>query len=166
MKSESCLDALVGAMSRFLADGIVFDAFLSYHESDKEWVTQELIRHLEDEGTAVCWDDRDFQPGKTIIENKLNALCSSACTLVILTPNYVRDETLWITLNEQCGVDKKDIINELNLIPILLKQCKVPDIFVPLWKLDWTNKAAKEFFWKKLTVTVKNIIEGKTAELL
>ena len=143
-----------------LSEGIMFDAFISYHEADKEWVTEELLKHLDEQGFTVCWDDRDFEPGRTIIENKLNALCSSACTLVILSTDYAGEEDLWSTLNEKCGVDKHEILNEFNLVPVLLKQCKVPDLFRPLWKLDWTNKAAKKYFWKKLIHTVKRITEG------
>lgn len=144
-------------MPLMAARGMSYDVFISYHESDKEWVTEELLKHLEDESLSVCWDDRDFEPGKTIIENKLNSLCSSACTVVVLTPNYGTDEDLWSILIDKCHVDSQEIIREFNLVPILLQQCKVSDLFAPLWKLDWTNKVAQKFFWKKLIQTVKKI---------
>ena len=147
-------------MSSMFHKGIVYDAFLSYHESDREWVTEDLLKILEDNGLSVCWDIRDFEPGKTVIENKLHALCSSACTLVVLTPNYVTSEALWNILNEECGIDKKEIYTQFNLVPILLVQCRVPDVFVPLWKIDLTNNAVKMFFGKKLVQTVKKFVDG------
>ena len=139
------------------SQGVVFDVFISYHASDKDWVTEELLKHLEGEAFSVCWDDRDFEPGKTIIENKLNALCSSACTVVVLSTNYTNDEDLWPILIEKCNVSKQEILREFNLVPILLEECKVVDLFSPLWKLDWTNKMARRFFWAKLIQTVRRI---------
>eukprot|EP00795_Rhopilema_esculentum_P005330 gene5330-500_t len=135
---------------------LMFDTFVSYHESDKNWVTENLIQHLEDQHIIVCWDDRDFEPGRTVIENKLSSLCSSACTIIVLSPEYVEHENLWSVLQEKCGVDRCQLLNELNLIPVLFRPCKVPELFQTLWKLDWTNKSVKKFFWEKLTKTVRN----------
>jgi len=146
-------------MSVIAPQGDVFDVFISYHASNKDWVTKELLKHLEEEAFSVCWDDRDFEPGRTIIENKLNALCSSTCTVVVLTTHYTTDEDLWPTLIEKCNVKKQEILREFNLVPILLEECKVSDIFSPLWKLDWTNKIARRFFWTKLIQTVRRITE-------
>ena len=157
---ENILTSQAYTMSGMVAKGKIYDVFISYHESDKEWVTEQLLQHLEDENFSVCWDDRDFEPGKTIIENKLNGLCSSSCTVVVLTSKYGADEDLWTTLIEKCCVNAPEIIREFRLLPILLRQCKVPDLFAPLWKLDWTNKVAQKFFWKKLTQAILKNVTG------
>ena len=148
-------------MSGTIDDDFMFDTFISYDKADKKWVTGTLVRKLEDANIKVCWDDRDFEPGKTVIDNKLNAICSSSSTIVVLSPDYVENEDLWSQLNRRCGFDDQEIIKEFQVIPVTVTSCKVPNIFAPLWKLDWTNELTKPFFWDKLTQSVKSFSDGK-----
>ncbi len=141
---------MVEEMSGTIEEEFLYDVFISYHESDIEWVAESLITFFEGEGIRVCWDNRDFEPGKTVIENKLNAICSSSATVVVLTPDYAKNEDIWTEMNNRCGWDNDEIVEEFCLIPVVLKTCEIPDIFKPLWKLNWTNLATRKFFWTKL----------------
>eukprot|EP00794_Sanderia_malayensis_P012829 gene12829-14145_t len=142
-------------MSGTIEEEYEYDAFISYHEKDAEWVADAVIRVLEEEDIKVCWDSRDFEPGRKILENKLNAICSSATIVVILSPDYARDESIWTEMNARCGWENEEIIKEFYIIPVIFKTCAVPDIFEPLWMLDWTNMATRKFFWSKLVQSIK-----------
>lgn len=143
------------SMSGDIEEKYAFDTFVSYHETDKEWVTESLIKLLEDEGIAVCWDDRDFELGKTVIENKLNALCSSASTIAVISPEYSEDEELWLHLRKISGLTNEKIVEKFLIIPVVFRDGQIPDLFKPIWKLDWTNQTARKFFWSKLVQSIK-----------
>ncbi|MEZ5290029.1 MAG: toll/interleukin-1 receptor domain-containing protein [Vicinamibacterales bacterium] len=74
----------------------VFDAFLSYHSGDADWVVR-LQRALEARGVTV-WLDRDqIRPGDRFVTVLEEALTRVRCVVVVLSPgslrsNWVRDE--------------------------------------------------------------------------
>ncbi|XP_057581620.1 toll-like receptor 6 isoform X4 [Hippopotamus amphibius kiboko] len=69
-----------------------FHAFISYSEHDSAWVKNELVPCLEKEGIQICLHERNFVPGKSIVENIINCIEKSYKSIFVLSPNFVQSE--------------------------------------------------------------------------
>ncbi|XP_074085737.1 toll-like receptor 6 [Macrotis lagotis] len=69
-----------------------FHAFISYSELDSAWVKHELVPNLEAEDIKICLHERNFVPGKSIIENIINCIEKSYKSIFILSPNFIQSE--------------------------------------------------------------------------
>uniref|UniRef100_A0A8C6V903 TIR domain-containing protein n=1 Tax=Neogobius melanostomus TaxID=47308 RepID=A0A8C6V903_9GOBI len=71
----------------------IYDAFVSYNVHDEEWVYRELLPELEGrQGWKLCLHHRDFEPGKAIMENIVDAIYSSRKTLCVISHQYLLSE--------------------------------------------------------------------------
>ncbi|XP_062868349.1 toll-like receptor 22 [Trichomycterus rosablanca] len=71
--------------------GFGYDAFISYHAQDESWVVKELLPNLEGEqGWRLCLHHRDFEPGRSIIDNIMDGIYNSRKTICLITNNYLR----------------------------------------------------------------------------
>ena len=81
------------AMGNSNKDGTFYDAFVSYSNADKEWVTSQLMPTLEDgHGMRLCIHERDFAVGSTIIENIAFSLDKSMGCVIVLSQDYVESD--------------------------------------------------------------------------
>ncbi|XP_006777760.1 PREDICTED: toll-like receptor 6, partial [Myotis davidii] len=69
-----------------------FHAFISYSEHDSAWVKNELLPNLEKEDIRICLHERNFVPGKSIVENIINCIEKSYKSIFVLSPNFVQSE--------------------------------------------------------------------------
>ncbi|XP_043088091.1 toll-like receptor 13 [Puntigrus tetrazona] len=68
-----------------------YDAFISYNVQEEPWVLEELVPKLENQhGLRLCLHHRDFQPGKAIIDNIVDAIYNSRKTVCLITHNYLK----------------------------------------------------------------------------
>ncbi len=72
--------------------GKTYDAFISYSETDAEFVTGELLRELEenDPKHILCIHHRDWLPGRAVGDNIADSILKSRRTIVILSMSYIR----------------------------------------------------------------------------
>uniref|UniRef100_A0A8C6TDK2 TIR domain-containing protein n=1 Tax=Neogobius melanostomus TaxID=47308 RepID=A0A8C6TDK2_9GOBI len=71
----------------------IYDAFVSYNVHDEEWVYRELLPELEGrQGWKLCLHHRDFEPGKAIMDNIVDAIYSSRKTLCVISHQYLLSE--------------------------------------------------------------------------
>uniref|UniRef100_A0A8C6U8P4 TIR domain-containing protein n=1 Tax=Neogobius melanostomus TaxID=47308 RepID=A0A8C6U8P4_9GOBI len=76
----------------------IYDAFVSYNVHDEEWVYRELLPELEGrQGWKLCLHHRDFEPGKAIMENIVDAIYSSRKTLCVISHQYLLSEWFHLT---------------------------------------------------------------------
>ncbi|XP_062569045.1 uncharacterized protein LOC134231144 [Saccostrea cucullata] len=67
-----------------------YDAFVSYADEERDFVTQEMISELEiTSQRALCLHERDFTPGKSIGENITKSICNSRYVLCVVTENFL-----------------------------------------------------------------------------
>ena len=77
-----------------------YDAFVSYHNDDLNWVRDELFKHLDTEGGEsdpedqstrfrLCIHDRDFTPGIPIEDNIVRAIENSRKTILVLSQKFL-----------------------------------------------------------------------------
>ncbi|XP_052069608.1 toll-like receptor 4 [Mytilus californianus] len=67
-----------------------YDAFISYSDEDRTFVTQDCIQNLEhDYNLRLCIHQRDFLPGQDITDNIINAIQNSRKTICIITRSFL-----------------------------------------------------------------------------
>uniref|UniRef100_UPI0037E842B7 toll-like receptor 13 n=1 Tax=Semicossyphus pulcher TaxID=241346 RepID=UPI0037E842B7 len=102
----------------------VYDAFISYNVHDEAWVYREMIPVLEGEqGWRLCLHHRDFQPGKPIIENIVDAIYSSRKTICVISQRYLQSE--WCSREIQMASFR--LFDEQKDVLILLFLEEIPD---------------------------------------
>lgn len=77
----------------------VYDSFVSYNSADESWVLQELVPELERDSFRLCLHHRDFQPGRSIIDNIVDAVYNSRKTVCVVSRSYLRSE--WCSMEVQ-----------------------------------------------------------------
>ncbi|NXF80432.1 TLR1 protein, partial [Sclerurus mexicanus] len=142
-----------------------FHAFISYSERDALWVKDELIPNLEKgEGCVqLCQHERNFIPGKSIVENIINCIEKSYKSIFVLSPNFVQSE--WCHYELYFAHHKLFSENSNSLILILLEP--IPPYVIPAryhklkalmakrTYLEWPKERSKHaLFWANLRAAV------------
>uniref|UniRef100_A0A8C0FBZ5 TIR domain-containing protein n=1 Tax=Bubo bubo TaxID=30461 RepID=A0A8C0FBZ5_BUBBB len=142
-----------------------FHAFISYSERDSLWVKNELIPNLEKgEGCVqLCQHERNFVPGKSIVENIINCIEKSYKSIFVLSPNFVQSE--WCHYELYFAHHKLFSENSNSLILILLEP--IPPYIIPAryhklkalmakrTYLEWPKEKSKRaLFWANLRAAI------------
>ena len=108
-----------------------YDAFVSFHSDDQDWVWNELHENLDRMGDIevaddqsrfrLCIHERDFVPGDLIEENILRSIESSRKTIVVLSRNFL--QSVWCEFELQiarklCVEKGRDLIIAVMLEPL------------------------------------------------
>ncbi|CAL9696575.1 unnamed protein product [Knipowitschia caucasica] len=101
-----------------------YHVFLSYSSTDYSW-TLSLVDVLEGAGLSVCYHERDFTPGRTILENMSECITQSQKVLLVLSAEFVRSR--WCLLEANMSLFR-DCLERKPMVPVLLDQ----DVCVPL----------------------------------
>ncbi|XP_062068802.1 toll-like receptor 6 [Lepus europaeus] len=142
-----------------LQRNLQFHAFISYSEHDSAWVKSELVPNLEKEDIRVCLHERDFVPGKSIVENIINCIEKSYKSIFVLSPNFVQSE--WCHYELYFAHHNLFHKGSNNLILILLEPIppsSIPSKFHKLRALmaqqtylEWpTEKSKRGLFWANI----------------
>uniref|UniRef100_A0A8C4IFV0 TIR domain-containing protein n=1 Tax=Dicentrarchus labrax TaxID=13489 RepID=A0A8C4IFV0_DICLA len=81
-----------------LRAGECYHVFISYSSTDYQW-THSLINQLESCGLQVCYHERDFTPGRTVLENMSDCILESQKVLLVLSPEFVRSRWCLLEAN-------------------------------------------------------------------
>ncbi|NWH60212.1 TLR1 protein, partial [Geococcyx californianus] len=142
-----------------------FHAFISYSERDALWVKNELIPNLEkgDGCVQLCQHERNFVPGKSIVENIINCIEKSYKSIFVLSPNFVQSE--WCHYELYFAHHKLFSENSNSLILILLEP--IPPYIIPAryhklkalmakrTYLEWPKERSKQaLFWANLRAAI------------
>ncbi|NWH29005.1 TLR1 protein, partial [Grus americana] len=142
-----------------------FHAFISYSERDSLWVKNELIPNLEKgEGCVqLCQHERNFIPGKSIVENIITCIEKSYKSIFVLSPNFVQSE--WCHYELYFAHHKLFSENSNSLILILLEP--IPPYIIPAryhklkalmakrTYLEWPKERSKRaLFWANLRAAI------------
>ncbi|XP_061533932.1 uncharacterized protein LOC133403233 [Phycodurus eques] len=101
-----------------------FHVFISYSSTDYQW-THSLIDTLESHGLRVCYHDRDFTAGRTVLENMSECIHDSQKVLLVLSSEFVRSR--WCLLEANMSLFR-DCLERKPIVPVLLE----PAVCVPL----------------------------------
>ena len=108
-----------------------YDAFVSFHSDDQDWVWNELHENLGKTDDNVetdnqprfrlCIHERDFVPGELIEENILRSIESSRKTIVVLSRNFLKSPWCEFELQiarKECIERGRDLIIAVMLEPV------------------------------------------------
>ncbi|XP_057693301.1 uncharacterized protein LOC130916529 [Corythoichthys intestinalis] len=129
-----------------LRPGETFHVFISYSSTDYQW-THALIEQLEAHGLHICYHERDFTAGRTVLENISEGIQESQKVLLVLSSDFVRSR--WCLLEANMSLFR-DCLERKPLVPVLLE----PGVTVPLHLCHLTYLEARdpEFVAKLLKV--------------
>ncbi|KAG8591675.1 hypothetical protein GDO81_000263 [Engystomops pustulosus] len=149
-----------------------FHAFISYSEKDASWVKHTLLPRIESmNDVRICQHERNFTPGKSIVENIINCIENSYKSIFVLSPNFVQSE--WCHYELYFAHHKLYSENTDNLILILLEpipQYLIPSRYFKLKALmqqrtylEWPKEKSKHsLFWANLRAAISiNLSESQ-----
>ncbi|KAM8783820.1 uncharacterized protein V5649_014038 [Rhynchonycteris naso] len=123
MDSSSCEEEAAPAIPT-LRPSEKFHLFVSYSSMDAMW-THGLISRLEADhaGLRVCLHERDFTPGRNVLENMAECIYQSQKVLLVLSQDFVQSR--WCLLEADLSLFGY-CLERKPVIPILLRPCQVP----------------------------------------
>ena len=144
-----------------------YDAFISFHSDDQDWVWNELhekFGRTEDSVETdnqprfrLCIHERDFVPGGLIEENILRSIESSRKTIVVLSRNFL--QSVWCEFELQiarreCIERGRDLIIAVMLEPLpgdIKISRSVERLIRENTYIEWpTDLSEKVCFWNQL----------------
>ncbi|XP_049429880.1 uncharacterized protein LOC125887245 [Epinephelus fuscoguttatus] len=141
-----------------LRDGECYHVFISYSSTDYQW-THSLINQLESCGLQVCYHERDFTPGRTVLENMSDCIQESQKVLLVLSQEFVRSR--WCLLEANMSLFR-DCLERKPMVPVLLE----PGVSVPLHLCHLTYLEASDPDFKnkllKVLCTPNQQLQGST----
>nr|ALX81652.1 toll-like receptor 7 [Phascolarctos cinereus] len=147
---------------RLSSTDFCYDAFIIYDTSDPkvgEWVIKELMVNIESQGDKqfnLCLEERDWLPGKPVLENLSQSIQLSKKTVFVMTNAYVKSgnfKTAFYLSHQRLMDEKLDVII-LIFLEKALQRSKYLQLRKRLCKgsvLEWpTNPQAHPYFWQCL----------------
>ena len=144
-----------------------YDAFVSFHSDDQDWVSNELQKNLDNTQDDVesddlprfrlCIHERDFVPGDLIEENILRSIESSRKTIVILSRNFL--QSVWCEFEfeiarKECIERGRDLIIAVMLEPLpgnIKISSSVERLIRKNTYIEWpTDDLDRVHFWKQM----------------
>lgn len=124
-----------------------FHLFVSYSSVDAAW-THRLISRLEaaHAGLKVCLHQRDFTPGRNILENMADCIRQSQKVLLVLSQDFVQSR--WCLLEANLSLFGY-CLERKPVIPVLLRPCQVP---LHLSHLTYLEATDRHFYSKVVQV--------------
>ncbi|XP_070768859.1 toll-like receptor 1 [Enoplosus armatus] len=146
--------------------GVEFHAFVSYSQHDAEWVHNSLLPNLEGPagGLQISHHEKDFVPGKTIIQNIITCVEKSRRSVFVLSAHFVKSEwchyELYFASHQRLAQGSDSVVLVL-LEP--LPQYLIPSKYYQLKSmmgrhtyLEWPQDRAKHrLFWANLRAALQ-----------
>ncbi|NP_001124065.1 toll-like receptor 1 [Danio rerio] len=142
-----------------------FHAFVSYSQKNAGWVKSQFLPKLEgDCGLRMCHHERDFIPGKTVVQNILRCIEQSRRCVFVLSSHFVQSEWCHYELyfaNHQKLTRGMDSILLILLEPLPLylipsKYYQLKTMMSRRTYLEWPQEGAKQkLFWANLRAALQ-----------
>ncbi|MEO7908952.1 MAG: toll/interleukin-1 receptor domain-containing protein, partial [Roseiflexaceae bacterium] len=135
-------------------DEYEYDAFVSYHQKDLEWVETVLQPQLERSGLRLCLPDRDFAIGAPRLTNMENAVARSRKTLLILTPNWGTSQ--WSEFQRLLVQSSDPSGTRQRVLPLIVRPSSLPASLDYLTPLDLTDATKFERQIRRLIDAIRS----------
>ncbi|XP_073541660.1 uncharacterized protein [Phyllobates terribilis] len=150
-------------------DRYEYDTFVSYNNHNEQWVTEQLLPNLEQNGPPffkVCIHNRDFEIGRDIVKNIVDSIYSSRWTICVITRSYLQSN--WCSLEIRMATYRLVEESKDSLILVFLDDIpreelqyyhKLTKILDKKTYLKWPEDAdGQQLFWARL----RKVIGGHT----
>ncbi|XP_017485801.1 PREDICTED: toll-like receptor 1 isoform X2 [Rhagoletis zephyria] len=149
---------------------MVYDIFISYCESDRDWVLEELLPNVEEAGNiSICLHERDFQIGVAILENIISCMDRSRALMLIISSNFLLSH--WCQFEMHLAQHRIFEVSKEHLIIVFLEdipRAKRPKTLQYLMEVKtyvkWPGAKGHEispeqrkYFWKRLRHSLEPI---------
>ena len=119
----------------------MFDFFISHSSKDKDWV-KELVEALNErtrDSPLVIWfDENNISPGDYIFQQIEDGITNSNHIGVVLSPESVNSD--WVSFERMIFQTMDPLGREKKLIPLLLRDCKIPTSLKAIKYIDFREK--------------------------
>nr|AVE14214.1 toll-like receptor 2 [Hippocampus erectus]WHT11166.1 toll like receptor 18 [Hippocampus erectus] len=143
------------------AGPFAYHAFISYSHCDADWVREQLLPCLENNRNPyrLCIHERDFMPGRWIIDNIIENIESSHKVIFVLSRHFVNSEwcnyELYFAQQRAMGKTFSDVIlvvkEPIDPGSLPSKYCKLKKMLSTKTYLEWPQQANQQaFFWAQL----------------
>lgn len=126
--------------------GYAYDVFISYSLADQKWVWERLLPRLEMAELKVIIDERDFQPGAPILDERARAVQQSRKTVLVLSPDYRASE--WSQFESLLVQTLDPGAVKRRLVPVVHRPCRLNLRIRPLVSVDLTTDDDRQ--WQRL----------------
>ncbi|XP_041359649.1 toll-like receptor 2 [Gigantopelta aegis] len=140
----------------------LYDIFVVYSSEDSEWVLDRLVPKLEgDLGFRVCVHERNFVPGKLIVDNIMASIDSSKRIMVVLSNSFSQRDWCQFELNVVQGhvLEKGGDLLVVVVLEQLNNRHLTPTMFTMLQTttyITWPDDVdSEERFWDNLSVALR-----------
>nr|AIS23534.1 TLR2-3 [Epinephelus coioides] len=138
-----------------------YHAFISYSHCDADWVRDQLLPCLENNRNPyrLCIHERDFMPGRWIIDNIIENIENSRKVIFVLSRHFVNSEwcnyELYFAQQRAMGKTFSDVIlvvkEPIDPSSLPSKYCKLKKMLSTKTYLEWPQQANQQaFFWEQL----------------
>uniref|UniRef100_A0A8C5WCT5 TIR domain-containing protein n=1 Tax=Leptobrachium leishanense TaxID=445787 RepID=A0A8C5WCT5_9ANUR len=139
----------------------IYHAFISYSYLDADWVRGVLLPRLEN-GTPpyrLCIHERDFLPGRWIIDNIIENIENSRKVIFVLSRSFVNSEwcnyELYFAHQRNIGQAFNDVIlvvkENVTLEDLPKRFCRLRKMLKTKTYLEWPSEQNRQpFFWVQL----------------
>ncbi|KAG2466043.1 TLR1 protein, partial [Polypterus senegalus] len=154
---------------------LAYNAFVSYSQDDSSWVKEYLLPNLEEMGKLkICYHERNFIAGKSIIENIITCIEKSYKSIFVLSTNFISSEwchyELYFAQHELLSESSENLILILlepihqHMIPS--KYYKLKDLMSRKTYMEWPqDKNKHKLFWDILRSSIEiNLPEIKEVQ--
>ncbi|KAK3598543.1 hypothetical protein CHS0354_010719 [Potamilus streckersoni] len=149
-----------------LPPGKKYHVFFSYASPDIQWVKETVEKLERDHGFVCCEYDRDNTPGTPLLPFAEHSIKYACKTVVVMTDTafksgFVQHE---IQMALMQGFEK----GTKCVVPVLLKDCKVPDYLRILNYVDVRDPSQRDIWWPKLLsmLRVQGTLEATSTDAL
>ncbi|XP_028902223.2 toll-like receptor 3 isoform X2 [Zeugodacus cucurbitae] len=149
---------------------MVYDIFISYCQSDRDWVLEELLPNVEEAGNiSICLHERDFQIGVAILENIISCMDRSRALMLIVSSNFLLSH--WCQFEMHLAQHRIFEVSKEHLIIVFLEdipRSKRPKTLQYLMEvktyIKWPGAKGREVkpeerkhFWKRFRRSLEHI---------
>nr|XP_019948824.1 PREDICTED: toll-like receptor 2 [Paralichthys olivaceus] len=150
-----------------------YHAFISYSHSDADWVRDQLLPCLENNRNPyrLCIHERDFMPGRWIIDNIIENIENSRKSIFVLSRHFVNSDwcnyELYFAQQRAMGKTFSDVIlvvkEPIDPSSLPSKYCRLKKMLSTKTYLEWPQQVNQQpFFWEQLrSVLGKPSITGE-----
>nr|KAG5691250.1 hypothetical protein BaRGS_015218 [Batillaria attramentaria] len=143
-----------------------YDIFVSYASEDEDWVFQHLMPELEGRlGLRLCLHERDFIPGKHIVDNIVHCVESSKKVMMLFSADFARSP--WcqfeLTLCLTHVMDNDDALLVVRLYDVASRDMTsaMMAVMKTTTYIEWEDQAdARASFWGRLRIALQEILQG------